>query len=96
MDMVVFLKSESMDIWQAVKDGPFVPTKLVEGRKVKKPIKEWNDHDNRIISYNHNSMHIFYFSFNKIQQFENAQEIWITLEIAYEGTSQVKEKKYPS
>ena len=43
-------------------------------------------------------MHILYCSFcksqfNKVQQCSNAQEIWKTLEVTYEGTSQVKENK---
>ena len=96
--MRVFLKSESVEIWDVIEEGPFVPTKLVDGRSVKKPKEEWNNNDKRLTSYNHRAMHILYCSlsksqFNKVQQCSNAQEIWQTLEVAYEGTSQVKENK---
>ena len=87
-----------MEIWDVIEEGPFVPTKLVDGRSVKKPKEEWNNNDKRLTSYNHRAMHILYCSlsksqFNKVQQCSNAQEIWQTLEVAYEGTSQVKENK---
>ena len=81
-----------------IEEGPFVPTKLVNGTSVEKPKEEWNNNDKRLTSYNHEAMHILCCSlsksqFNKIQQCSNAQEILQTLEVAYEGTSQVKENK---
>ena len=35
--MRVFLQSENVEIWDVIEEGPFVPTKLVDGRSVKKP-----------------------------------------------------------
>ena len=70
--MRVFLQSEDVEIWDVIKEGLFVPTKLVDGRSVKKLKDEWNDNDKRCISYNHKVMHILYYSlrksqFNKVQ-----------------------------
>ena len=78
--MRVFLQSENVDIWDVVDESPFVPTKLVDGRMVKKPKEKWNDNDKRRISYNHKTMHILYcfFSksqFNKVQRCSTTQEI---------------------
>ena len=96
--MRVFLQSENVDIWDVVDESPFVPTKLVDGRMVKKPKDEWNDNDKRRISYNHKAIHSLYCSlsksqFNKVQQCSTAQEIWKTLEVTYEGIGQVRENK---
>ena len=51
-----------------------------------------------MVWYNNKEMHILFcalskMQFNKVQQCSTAHEIWRTSEIAYEGTSQVKEKK---
>ena len=71
---------------------------LVEtnGEKINKPKEEWNDDDRRLVSYNHKHMHILFCAFSrdqfdKMQQYQNAQEIWHALEVTYEGTKQVKE-----
>ena len=87
-----------MEIWDVIDEGPFVPTKLVNGRSVKKPKEEWNNNYKGLISYNHKSMHILHCSlsksqFNKAQQCANAQEIWQTLEVAYEETNQSQRKQ---
>ena len=96
--MMAFMKLENNNVWDVVEDGPYVPTKFVNGENIKKPKEEWNDGDRKLISYNHKAMHILFCAlsrdlFNKVQQFQNAQEIWHTLEVTYEGTKQVKENK---
>ena len=54
-------------------------------------------HDKEMVRYN-KAMHILFYAlskaqFNKVQQCSTADEIWTTLEVTYEGTSQVKENK---
>ena len=63
-----------MDIWDVVEEGPYVPTKLVDGRQVKNSKEEWNENDKKRISYNHKAMHGLYCSLSK-SQFNNAQAL---------------------
>ncbi len=41
--MYYFLKSEGVDLWDVVKNGPFTPTKIVNGVYVTKPKGEWSE-----------------------------------------------------
>ena len=96
--MMAFLKSESIDVWKIVSEGPFKAQKEVNGVLIDKPIEEWNEYDKRLESYNHKAVHILFCAlsrhqFNKVQSCQTAHEIWHTLEVTYEGTSQVKENK---
>ena len=63
-----------------------------------KPKDEWSAHDKEMVRYNNKAMHIIFCAlsrtqFNKVQQCSTAHEIWGTLEVTYEGTSQVKVNK---
>ena len=96
--MTAFLKSESIDVWKIVSEGPFKAQIEVNGVLIDKPMEEWNEHDKRLESYNHKAVHILFCAlsrhqFNKVQSCQTAHDIWHTLEITYEGTSQVKENK---
>ena len=88
--MMAFMKLESTNVWD-VEDGRYVPTKVVNGEKINKPKEEWNDDDRRLVSYNYKAMQILFCAlskdqFKKVKQCQNAQEIWHTLEVTYEGT----------
>ena len=90
--MLVFLKSKSLKVWEIVDEGPFIPSKKVNGEKVEKQMDEWSDSDKKLISFNHKPMHILFCAltrdqFNKVQQCLNAYEIWHRLEVTYEGTN---------
>ena len=87
--MRVFRQLENVDILDVVEESPFVPQKLVNGSLT---MKRGRCHTTTKV------MHILYCflsksQFNKVQQCSKAQEIWQTLEVAYEGTSQFKENK---
>ena len=43
--MRAFLQLEYVEIWDVVEEGPYVPTKLVDGRKVTKSKEKWNNND---------------------------------------------------
>ena len=43
--MRIFIEAIDLDVWDAVEKGPFVPTKLVEGKTVEKPRSEWTEED---------------------------------------------------
>ena len=50
--MKIFIESIDLDIWDAVENGAFVPTKLEEGHVVTKPRAEWTDEDKKKVQYN--------------------------------------------
>ena len=96
--MMVFLKCEAEEVSDAVEMGPYVSLKTVDGKEVLTPKAEWTAHENKMVKYNNKVMHILVCAmsktqFNKVQQCSTAYEIWRTLEITYEGTSQVKENE---
>ena len=45
--MRVFLQLKNIDIWDVIEEGPYVSTKLIDGRQVKKPKEKWNENDKR-------------------------------------------------
>ena len=96
--MTAFLKCEAEEVWDAAETGPYIPVKIVDGEEVLKPKDEWSPHDKEMVRYNNKAMHILFCALsrtqlNKVQQCSIAHEIWRTLEVTYEGTSQVKENK---
>ena len=72
--------------------------KTVEGDRVPKPEREWNDHDVKRIELNCKAMSNLYCDldpneFNRVSGCDSAKEIWDKLEVIYEVTSQVKESR---
>jgi len=41
----MFLEAQGEEIWEAVKNGPYVPTTIVNGVTVVKPRTLWDDDD---------------------------------------------------
>ncbi|XP_075083622.1 uncharacterized protein LOC142167357 [Nicotiana tabacum] len=78
-------------------DGPFVPTKTIGDPAVTVPKtrKEFNDTDRKAIEKNFRAKQILVFGigpdeYNRISTCQSAKEIFEALQIAYEGTTQVK------
>ena len=65
--MMVLLKSESFDVWEIVDEGPFVPTKMVDGRKVEKAKEEWSETEKKLVSFNHKAMLSLFFALSRDQ-----------------------------
>ena len=96
--MLIFLKCKAEEIWDAVETCPYIPMKTVDGKEVLTPKAKLTTHDKEMVKYNNKAIHILFcalskMQFNKVQQCSTAHEIWRTLEITYQGTSQVKENK---
>ena len=45
--MTWFLQSTNLDLWDIIKDGPTIPSKLVDEVMVLKLKYEWDEHDKR-------------------------------------------------
>ncbi len=48
--MYYFLKSEGVDLWDVVENGPFTLTKVVESVHVVKPKGEWSEQEKRSVA----------------------------------------------
>jgi hypothetical protein len=45
--MVSFLIGFHYDVWEAIEEGPFVPTHIVDGVAKEKPKSQWTDDDKK-------------------------------------------------
>ena len=95
---MVFVKCKAEEVWDAMKTCPYIPMKTIDGKEVLTPKAKWTAHDKEMVKYNNKAIHILFcalskMQFNKVQQCSTAHEVWRTLEITYEGTSQVKGNK---
>ncbi|RCU35065.1 hypothetical protein DVA81_18140, partial [Acinetobacter baumannii] len=95
---MIFLQSITLDVWDIVEDGPFIPTTTVDGVNVPKPKKDWNADERRKVELNTKALTCMYCAldpniFNQISGCESAKEVWDKLQVTYEGTTQVKRSK---
>jgi len=49
--MKIFIKSQDLDVWDAIQDGPYVPFTETNGAKLAKPRNEWSDEDKKKVQY---------------------------------------------
>ena len=47
--MMVFLKCEAEEVWDAVETGPYIPMKTVDEKKMVTPKAEWPTHDKEMV-----------------------------------------------
>ena len=94
--MTWFLQSTNLDLWDAIEDGPHIPSKLENEVMVPKPKQEWNELDRKKVQLNAKVVLILHHAidrneFNCVWQCKSTKEIWRLLEIStHEGTNQVK------
>ncbi|KAG8645564.1 hypothetical protein MANES_10G076205v8 [Manihot esculenta] len=99
--MYYFLKSEGVDLWDIVENGPFFPTRFIDGNQEQKPKSEWSELEKRRVALNDKAIHILFCAlsrseYNKVCMKSIAKEIWDALVVTHEGTNQVKENKMES
>ena len=93
--MQFFLEGVDLDIWDAVENGPFVPTQSINDKVVDKPRSLWTEDDKRKVQYNLKARNIItsalsYDEFYRVSNCKTAQEMWDTLLLTHEGTTEVK------
>jgi len=93
--MKIFVESIDKGIWNAIKNGPFIP--MVEDEKFisKKPWSQWTEQESKKAQYDCIAKNIITFAlssdeFFRVSQCESAKEMWDTLEVTHEGTNDVK------
>ncbi|XP_068486973.1 uncharacterized protein [Phaseolus vulgaris] len=96
--MKIFVESIDKGIWDAIKNGHFVP--MVENHKVisEKPWSQWVEHERKKAQYDCIAKNIVTSAlssdkFFRVSQCESAKEMWDTLEVTHEGTNDVKREK---
>ncbi|XP_070008130.1 uncharacterized protein [Nicotiana sylvestris] len=92
--------AEDFELWDVICDGPYVPTKVLEELPflMSKTSKEYTDADRKTVEQNFHAKNILVCGigpeeYNKISACDTAKEIWEALQIAHEGTTQVKQSK---
>ncbi|XP_070018001.1 uncharacterized protein [Nicotiana sylvestris] len=95
-----FIMAEDSELYYIISDGPFVPMKTIGETTVQvlKIRKEYNDVDRKAIEKNFRANKILVYGigldeYNRISACQSANEIWKTLQVAHEGTTQVKLSK---
>ncbi|XP_070011150.1 uncharacterized protein [Nicotiana sylvestris] len=95
-----FIMVEDSELWDVICDDPYVPTKKVGDPPVITPKtrKEYNDADRKVVEKIFRAKKILVCGigpdeYNRISACQSAKEIWEALQIAHEGTTQVKQSK---
>jgi len=56
--MKMFLEAQGAEIWNAVKNGPYVPTTVLNGATSIKPQGSWDDDDHKKVLYDKEAKNI--------------------------------------
>ncbi|XP_045798087.1 uncharacterized protein LOC123892341 [Trifolium pratense] len=96
--MQAFLEAQGEEIWDAVENGPFIPTTVVNNVVETKVKASWTDDDKRKVLFDKKAKNLLQSAlgmdeFFRISQCKTAKEIWDTLEVTHEGTTEVKRSK---
>ena len=88
---------ESLDkgIWDAIENGPFIPTFEKDSSVIEKPWSQWTDAESRKAKFDCIAKNIITSALNsdeffRVSQCKSSKEMWDTLEVIHEGTNEVK------
>jgi len=94
-----YIQAEDYELWMLIKNGLVIPKVTKEGGKViiNKP-EEFDNEDYKMMENNAKVKKLLYFGlgpdeYTRISECESAKEIWDALQIAHEGTNQVKQSR---
>jgi len=82
-----------------IKNGPLIPVRIKEdGTTVKKKPEEFNSNDFKMMEKNAKAKKLMCFGLGpnehtRISECESAKDIWEALQVAHEGTNQVKQSR---
>ena len=91
-----YIQAEDYELWMLIKNGPLIPTKVIEdGSKVHKKHEEFNVDDFKMMEKTAKAKKLLYFGlgpdeYTRTSECESAKDIWGALQVAHEGTNQVK------
>ena len=94
-----YIQAEDYELWMLIKNGPFIPMRVKEdGTTVKKKPEEFDSNDFKMMRKNTKAKKLLYFGlgpgeYTQIWECESAKDIWEALQVAHEGTNQVKQSR---
>jgi len=97
-----YVEANDCELWMVIKNGPLIPKKAIEdGSMIPKKPQEFNTEDFRMMEKNAKCKKFLYFGlgpdeYTCLSECESAKEIWDALQVANEGTSQVKQSRIES
>ncbi|BAT79055.1 hypothetical protein VIGAN_02185900, partial [Vigna angularis var. angularis] len=82
-------------IWKVVENGPFIPTRTVDGVEQGKPYLSWTVEENKRAQFDIKARNIISSAvvldeFYRISISKTTQEMWEVLKVTHEGTNDVK------
>ena len=94
----VFVMATEYGLWEVIEDGNYVPTKKQGENVVLKPKAEFDEHDQKKVVLNSKAILMLQSALSQKEYFRicnlsSAKEMWDALEVAYEGTSGIKENR---
>ena len=94
-----YIQAEDYELWMLIKNGPLIPKKIKEDDTsiIKKP-EEFDGEDCKMMEKNAKAKKFLYFGlghdeYTRIFECESAKDIWDALQVAHEGTNQVKQTR---
>ena len=94
--MKIFVESIDKGIWDAIKNGPFVPMLENDNKVISEKLWfQWAEHESKKAQYDCIAKNIIAHAlssdkFFKVSQCESTKEMWDTLEVTHEGTNDMK------
>jgi len=91
-----YIQAEDYELWMLIKNGPLIPMKVNEdGTTSKKKPEEFTSDDFKMMEKNAKVKKLLYFDLGpdeciRILECKYAKDIWEALQVAHEGTNQVK------
>ncbi|KAK2354182.1 gag-protease polyprotein [Trifolium repens] len=97
--MCIHIYSFDGEVWNAIENGPFVPTITdPHGIVDNKPMAQWTEEEKKKVNYDANAQNILISSlgidqFYHVSHCQSTKEMWDTLVTHFEGTNDVKISK---
>nr|KYP56640.1 hypothetical protein KK1_002884 [Cajanus cajan] len=95
--MRIFIEAIDIAVWNAIENGPYIPMTKDDDKK-EKHWSEWSDDEKKRAQYDYRAKNIITSAlsideFFRISQCKSAKEMWDTLQVTHEGTSDVKRSR---
>ena len=96
--MQIYIEAIDLNIWEAIEIGPYIPTMVAGNATIEKLREQWDEEERKMVQYNLKAKNITTFALDMDEYFrvsncKNAKEIWDTLQVTNEGTTNVKRSR---
>ena len=76
----------------------YIPTIVVGNATIEKPREQWDEKEKKLVHYNLKAKNIITFALKmndyfRLSNCKNAKEMWDTLQVTHEGTTDVKRSR---